>query len=49
MLSMFDEALQAEAVRRLTETPAKLEEEGLAAKGFTEVLLKVSSSHAHHH
>lgn len=41
VLTMFDEALQQEAVKRLTEAPQKLLEQGLIAKDMTEVLLKV--------
>lgn len=42
VLTMFDEALQVEAIKRLTETPSKLLETGLVGKDMTEVLLKVS-------
>ena len=41
VLMMFDQALQGEAVKRLTEAPKKLLEQGLIAKDMTEVLLKV--------
>lgn len=41
VLMMFDGALQEEAVRRLTEAPKKLLEQGLIDKDMTEVLLKV--------
>lgn len=41
VLTMFDEALQAEAVKRLTEAPQKLVEQGLIGEDMTEVLLKV--------
>ncbi len=41
VLMMFDEALQGEAIKRLTEAPKKLVEQGLIAKDMTEVLLKV--------
>lgn len=41
VLMMFDQALQGEAVKRLTEAPAKLLEQGLISKDMTEVLLKV--------
>ncbi|GAB5034123.1 nadh dehydrogenase [Nannochloropsis oceanica] len=41
VLMMFDGALQAEAIKRLTEAPQKLVERGLISKDMTQVLLKV--------